>query len=111
MVPLQWKVRLGPVALSVEQKYASQIVQFSASAKWKGMSARCRWPRVRTLPLASTQESSLPLFHAVCWSFQECARSPLHCARRSGSAPPAGLVELNAQGYCRPRPLGWLKTL
>ncbi len=75
------------------------------------MSARCRCPSVLTLPLAATQESSLPLFQAACWSDQLCARSPLHCASRSGSAPPAGLVELNAHGYCRPLPLGWSKTL
>ncbi len=62
------------------------------------------------MPLADTQESILPPFHALCWSDQACERSPLHWA--VVSVLPDAPLGLKAQGYWRLNsPFGWLKTL
>ncbi len=60
------------------------------------------------LPTPATQLSIRPLFHAACCELQLCGRSPLHWARVSPSAPPAGGVALSFHGYWRPPQLGWL---
>ncbi len=76
------------------------------------MSERVMYPIVRFEPLAAIQESIFPLFHAWCWVDQEWSSEPSHCASSSPLLPHHQvLVALSCQGYCRPLPLGWLKTL
>jgi hypothetical protein len=70
-------------------------VKASASAYWNGMSLRSRYVTVSMLRLAATQPSLLPLFQALCWSDQLCAKSPTNwdpkngCCGRNGRIVPA----------------------
>ncbi len=66
---------------------------------------------MRTVPLAETQLSILPLFHAECCVDQEWSSEPSHWAICSEVCPAAGAVVLICHGYWRPLPFGWSKTL
>jgi hypothetical protein len=66
---------------------------------------------VRFEPLAETQSSSAPVAQASCWVDQLWSSEPSHWARVSAPAKMFPEPLLRFHGYCRPEPLGWLKTL
>jgi cyclopropane-fatty-acyl-phospholipid synthase len=62
---------------------------------------------VRFEPLAETQLSIFPVFHAECCVDQEWSSEPSHCASDSLLVPHHHVfVALNCQGYWRPLPSG-----